>query len=221
MIRTNCTLLLAACAVFASAPAVAQDGGFSVGVTGGSLGIGPEVGYRMSETLAVRANATFFNFSRSVDSDDIVYDGDLKLQSFGAMVDLHPFGSGFRISAGARISDNGVDLAATPTQLVEVGDEDYTPSEIGTLSGKVETNGFAPTATIGWGGGLTKGLKLGVDIGVMLQGSPTIENLSATGTLRNDPDFLASLADEEIEIEEDIDFLKLYPIVQLSIGYRF
>ncbi len=137
------------------------------------------------------------------------------------MIDLHPFGGGFRISGGARISENRVVLAATPTQTVEIGDEEFTPAEIGTLSGSVEPNSLAPTATVGWGGGLTKGLKLGVDIGVMLQGSPELENFSTTGTLRNDPDFVLALADEEVEIEDDIKFLKFYPVVQLSIGYRF
>lgn len=221
MISRKCASFLAFCAALAATPAMAQEGGFSAGVTGGTLGVGPEVGYRISEKLAVRANATFFNFSRSVDSDDVVYDGDLELQSFGAIIDLHPFGGGFRISGGARISENRVNLAATPTQSVEIGGEEYTPAEIGTLSGSVEPSNIAPTATIGWGGGLTRGLKFGVDVGVMFQGSPEVEDFVATGTLRNDPDFLLALAAEEEQIEEDINFLKLYPIVQLSIGYRF
>lgn len=116
-------LLLTACATIAvAAPAAAQtqSGGVSVGVTGGTLGIGPELGYR-GNSFGVRANATFLGIGRDVDSDGINYDGDLKLRSFGAMVDFYPFGGGFRISPGARITRNRVELVATPTEDVRSG----------------------------------------------------------------------------------------------------
>lgn len=205
-----------------STSAIAQDaGGVTVGVTGGTLGIGPEASYRFSKSVGVRGNLTFLNVDRSVDSDDIEYNGDLKLGSGGVMVDFHPLGNGFRLSAGARVNSNKVRLRATPTADVEVGDETYSPSEIGTLSGTVKANDFAPTLTVGWGGGLTKGLKVGVEAGAMFHGSPRVRNLSANGSLASDPDFQASLRDESDEIEDDIDKYKIYPVVQLSIGYRF
>src|SRR5690606_34476538 len=119
-------LLLALPLGLAASPALAQDeGGVSLGVTGGTLGIGPEVGYRISNNFGVRASATFLGISHDVESDDVTYKGDLDLQSFGATIDLHPFGGGFRLSAGARISDNKVKLAATPTGDVEIGDDSY------------------------------------------------------------------------------------------------
>ena len=215
-------LVCASMVLAMSTSAIAQDtGGVTVGVTGGTLGIGPEASYRFSKSVAVRGNLTFLNVDRSVDSDDIEYNGDLKLGSGGVMADFHPFGNGFRVSAGARINSNKVRLRATPTADVEVGDETYSPSEIGTLSGTVKANDFAPTLTVGWGGGLTKGLKVGVEAGAMFHGSPRVRNLSASGSLASDPDFQASLRDESDEIEDDIDKYKIYPVVQLSIGYRF
>jgi hypothetical protein len=215
------TILLAA-ALAASAPAAAQSaGGFMLGITGGTLGIGPEATYRMSETVGLRANGTFFNFDRDVDSSDVTYNGKLKLQSFGAMVDVHPFGGSFRISGGARIGNNKVRLRATPTQNVEVGDETYTPAQIGTLSGDVEANDFAPTLTLGWAGGLTPGVKLGIEAGAMFQGSPKVRNLRASGSFASNPALLASLAEEQREIEDDIDGFKVYPVLQIALGYRF
>lgn len=204
-------------------PAAAQDDGkIAAGITAGSLGIGPEVSFRPSETFGLRANATFFGLSKDVESDGILYNGSLDLQSFGAMVDVYPFGGGFRISAGARISQNEVGLRATPTdQEIEVGDDTFTAAEVGTLTGRVEANDFAPTLTLGWAGGRSRGLKFGVDAGVMFQGAPSVAELSGNGTLANDPDFRDALADERAEIEADIDSFKLYPILQFSIGYRF
>jgi hypothetical protein len=125
------------------------------------------------------------------------------------------------LSPGARISKNRVDLLATPTGSVEVGDTTYTAAQVGVLTGRVEPKSFAPTLTLGWGGGLSKGLKFGVDAGVMFQGSPKVTQLSATGTAANTAGFQTALAQERAEIEDDIDKFKLYPILQLSLGYRF
>jgi len=206
----------------AASPAMAQDeGGLSLGVTGGTLGIGPELGYRASRNFGARASATFLGISRDVESDDVNYNGDLDLQSFGAVIDLYPFGGGFRLSAGARISDNKVKLTATPTGDVEIGDDSYTSAEVGTLTGRVEPKDFAPTLTIGWGGGLTRGVKFGADIGVMFQGTPKVTELNASGSLANTPEFKESLARERAEIEDDIDGFKFYPVLQFSLGYRF
>lgn len=222
MRMTISAALAAALGLGLTAPAMAQDeGGISIGVTGGTLGVGPEVGYRVSKNFGVRANATFLGVSHDAESDGVDYQGDLDLQSYGAMVDVYPFGGGFRLSGGARISDNKVDLVGAPSGEVEIGDDTYTAAEVGTLTGRVEANEFAPTLTIGWGGGLTRGLKFGIDAGVMFQGTPKVTELNASGTAADDPDFQASLAAERAEIEDDIDNFKLYPVLQFSLGYRF
>ena len=215
-------LLAAGAAGLAVAPANAQTqpAHTTVGMTGGTLGIGPQVAYRMSGTVGVRANATFFGLGREVDSDGVNYDGDLKLRSFGGSVDIYPMGGGFRISPGLRISSNRVELDAEPTEDVEIGDNVYTPEEIGSISGEVEARKLAPTLTVGWGGGMGGGLKFGFDAGVMFQGSPEVTELSTTGTL-SDPELQADIERERSEIEQDLDNYKYYPIVQLSLGYAF
>src|ERR1044072_1671527 len=73
-----------------------DDARLKAGITAGTLGIGPEVSYRLSERLGVRGNVTFLSISRDIESDDITYDGKLKLQSGGVMLDVYPFGGGFR-----------------------------------------------------------------------------------------------------------------------------
>lgn len=214
------SILLAAMCI--AMPSLAHaDPGVTAGVTGGTLGVGPEVSYRFSDKVALRGNATFLGVNENVDSDGVNYDGNLKLGSGGAMVDFHPFGSAFRLSAGARINDNKVTLDAMPTADVEIGDEIYTAAEVGSLSGEIEANSFAPTLTLGVGGGKDRGFKFGLDAGIMLQGSPEVTRLDATGLLASDPDFQAELAAERAEIEADIENFKLYPILQIGLGYRF
>lgn len=217
-------ILASIAAAGAASPAGAQStgraGSASVGITGGTLGIGPEVDYRVSDLVAIRANGTFLSASHDVDSDDISYNGKLKLSSVGAMLDFYPTQSGFRLSAGARASSNKVRLRATPTGDVEVGDVVYTPAEVGVLSGDVKANSLAPTLTLGWSGGAARGVSFGFEAGGMFHGSPKVRNLKATGLLATDPDFQEQLAIESRELEDDIDY-KIYPIVQVSLGYRF
>lgn len=218
-------LLPSILAAIMATPAIAQEQAsqFSVGVSGGTLGIGPEVSARVSPVLALRANATFLSFGHSVDGEDIDYDGDLKLASGGATVDVHPFANGFRISGGVRYNKNKVKLTATPEtgESVEVGGTTYTGAQIGRLNGDVRVKEFAPTLTLGYAGGLTKGLKFGIDAGVMFEGKPRIRNLRATGPIAATPSFQQALAREEQDIRDDVEKYDIFPIAQLPIGYAF
>lgn len=201
----------------------AQDAssGVTVSVSGGTLGVGPEIGYRPSPTLGLRASATFLGLSHDVDVDDINYQGDLKLRSWGASADLYPFESAFRISAGLRSSRNRVDLVASPAQPVSIGGMTYTPEEIGTIAGEVRAQKVAPTFTLGVARNRRTGLAWSIDAGVMLHGEPRTERLRATGRLADNPIFQDDLARERGEIEDEVDNYKIFPIVQLAVGYTF
>jgi len=217
--------LLTAAGLLAT-PVLAQDAAddravFSVGVTGGTLGIGPEVGGRFSDMIGARANATFLGVNANLDSDDIKYDGNLRLRSYGVMLDVYPMGGHFRISGGARINQNRVRVEATPTTTVEVGDDEYTPAQIGTLRGRAEVKKFAPALTLGWSGLRRRGFSFGFDAGVLFQGSARVREFTATGAAQNNATFRADLERERLELQDDVDDYKIYPIVQFTIGYRF
>jgi hypothetical protein len=213
-----------AAAMLAAAPACAQDRASSlgVGVSGGTLGVGPELNFR-GETIGVRGSATFLNYGRNVESDGVDYDGDLKLRSFGGSVDVYPGGGGFRISPGVRISRNRVNLRAAPgaTTSVEIGDVTYTGAQIGVITGEVRPKRLAPTLTVGYGSGRGSGLYFGLDAGVMYQGSPKVRELSVTGPLSTNAAFQTQLTRERGEIEDEVDNYKFYPVLQLGLGFRF
>ena len=193
----------------------------TVAVTGGTLGIGPEIGYRLSPVIGLRASASFLGFGHDIDVEDINYHGDAKLRSFGANADVYPFQNAFRISGGFRVSSNRVDLVATPTEPVRVGNTTYTPDEIGTIDGKIRARKFAPTFTVGVAKNRSKGFAWSLDAGVMLHGRPRTYDVVATGQLANNPFLQEDLARERAEIEDKVDNYKIYPIVQLSVGYAF
>jgi hypothetical protein len=212
------SLVVAAALLATATAASAQDAGhISLGVTGGTLGIGPEAGYRFSNTVGVRANATFLSISHGFDSDDVEYDGKVKLKSGGAMVDVFPFGGGFFVSGGARINGNKGRAVATPTAPQEIGGRVYTPAQIGTLRGRAETKNFAPQLTLGYGGGLRSGFTFGFEAGALFQGRVRLPSFTAS----NSGISAADLEAERADLQDDIDDYKVYPIVQLRIGYRF
>jgi hypothetical protein len=218
-------ILLAAASV--ATPAMAQDTAGEDGavvtaaVTAGTLGIGPDVGFRFSDHVGVRASATFLNVGATFDSDDLEYDGDLKLKSFGAMVDVYPFGGSFRISGGARINKNRAAVRATPTGTFELGDAQYTQAQVGVLTGRADVKDFSPALTLGWGGSKRRGLFFMSEAGVLFQGAARLREFTATGTAATNAAFRADLERERQSLQDDIDKVKVYPILQIGIGYRF
>ncbi len=218
--RVAAVALLALGAIPAGVSA-AEGGQWHAGVSGGTLGISPEVGYRFGSHGGLRLNGGFFDYDRSEEIDDIDYDGTLKLNSVGLMADWFPFGGSFRLSAGARSNGNKIDLLADPTTNVEIGDETFTPEQVGRLTGGVEFRNFTPALTLGWGGKLGKGFTMGFEAGVLMQGSPKV-NLAASGGLLSDqPGFLAELENERAQAEEDARDFKLWPVIQLHFAWRF
>ena len=220
----------ALCGSFALAlPAAAQTGPadadpsstVSVAVSAGSLGIGPEVGFRFSDHVGIRGGASFLNVNGSFESDDADYDGSIKLKSFGGMVDVYPFGGNFRVSGGARINRNAVEVSATPSGETVLGNNDYTAAQVGTLSGRAEPNKISPALTLGWSGKNRRGFMFGFEAGALFQGAMKLDTLNATGTARNDATFRQDLEIERQSLQDDIDKVKVYPILQFAIGYRF
>ncbi|HEX8486816.1 hypothetical protein [Sphingomonas sp.] len=209
----------------APASAPGDRGVISAAVTAGTLGIGPEVGFRFSDHIGVRGSATFFGVSSDFDSDDITYRGKLKLKSFGAMLDVHPFGGAFRVSAGARINRNRVNVSATPgpnnTGTVTVGDEDFTAAQVGTLSGRATVKKVSPALTLGWAGKNQPGLFFLAEAGVLFQGAARLRDFRASGSASTNPRFTAALERERRDLQDDVDKVKVYPILQFGIGYRF
>jgi len=220
-----CVAVLVSC--LALSPASASEGQFRVGVTGGTLGVGPEIAYRLNSRVGVRANATFLSFGHSVHSGDVDYDGHARLGSGGAMIDLFPFKGGFRLSAGARVNGNRVDVTGKPMNASYViNGTRYSLGEIGTLSTDTALKSVAPMATIGWAGRMHRGFTFGVEAGALFQGTAHINPLRYTGLLADTNDRRAMMLRRDIEaertrVQNDINDYKVYPVLQFSIGYRF
>ena len=220
--RSNAILLLVLSVLFSCAMGCADSRGLAVSGKVGTLGLGGDLtaGITSNVNARVGINAGSLGFQGS--PQDVEYDVDLDFLSFPALLDWHIFDDSFRISAGVLINQNEIGLLALPTTSVIIGGTEYTPAEIGTLSGGVDFEPVAPYIGIGWGNALDPDKKWGFtcDFGVAYTGSPNVA-VSASGSLASDPAFQADLAREVNDIEDKLSNYKFYPVISVGLFYRF
>ncbi len=206
----------------------AQAVEWAVDAHAGLLGAGIGGAIKLTRNINVRFGFNSLDLSDLVDEieDDggIQYsDPEIQLDNQYGLIDFHPLGGGFRLSAGVILNSNEVTAGA---QIVDNQTDfgDVTGGLVGTrVDAKVDFDSVAPYVGIGWGNAIGRrgGLKVGLDLGLMLQGSPNVDiNVSGAGADLNliDQD---DIDIEEREFEEEIEDADVWPVIQLSIGYHF
>jgi len=197
--------------------------GLSLGVKAGTLGAGVEVEAQMSETLSGRLGLNYFSYSYDGTESDNEYDLDATLQTFGALLDWHPFANAFRISAGVMINGNELEGDAKPTNgTYNIGGYTYSSSQIDKLTGSVDFNSFAPYVGIGTSTSFGENGCFGFifDLGVMYQGEASV-TLSAEGPMAGNQTFLNNLKKEEQDLQDDLSDYEWYPVISVGLIYRF
>ncbi len=187
-----------------------------------TLGLGGEASAKLSDGLILRLGGNYLAVGTSKALDDVSYDLDLTFANAGGALDLHPFGNGFLISAGVYWNGNGLELNATPTTGVTIGNTTFSPAQIGRLDGEIEFNPVAPYLGIGWDGTFfgDGALSFKFRVGLFYMGEPEV-TLRASGSLAGSPTLQADLAREESKIESELDFLGFYPALTIGFTYRF
>lgn len=216
------TITLAALAVGAGWSAQAAQAqvafGGSIGTTGGSV----EVQTQITPQIQLRGGYNYFQYGVDDTFDDIAYDGDLDLTTWGAFVDFRPFSNSFIITAGAYFGDKTLDLAATPTQNVDIGNQTFTPAQVGTLGLAADLEKTAPFVGIGWDTTFQNtGIGFKFIAGAMFTGSPDVDLTASGGSLSNDPNFQDQLEIEEQNLQDDINDFEVYPVIQAGLTFSF
>lgn len=213
-------------------PGTASAGPLGVAAKAGTLGFGVEADYVITDKLSVRGQLNGYDYDYTTDEDDIEYDGQLELSSYGVLLDWHPMGGAFRLSLGGYVNNNELSGTASGAGEYDIGDETYTvePGDSLRLNTSIELgDGFAPYAGLGWGHSPANqgGILFSFELGVLMQGSPSVA-LDARGTVNGgaidvatDPTVQAELRKEEANLEEDLKDFELYPVISLGLGYRF
>lgn len=205
--------VLTAAAFAPTADAQTIGARYSVGPLLTSTGFGVSGSARFSERFSASAEFSLAP-TPDVDIDDIEgldYSFDLSVRSLVVMGHYHPFGGGFALGLGGFFGGYGLEGSATPTESVFIGDEEYTPQELGTVTGDFSVGGPGLMLEIG-----RRGTGFNIGLGLVVPAS-TSAALSVSGVVGDDPAFRENA---EAEVEDIEDTLAVVPVLPyLRIGY--
>ncbi|MGJ5675970.1 MAG: transposase [Nostochopsis sp.] len=207
-----------------------QSSGFALTGKVGTLGIGIEGTAAISPNFNGRLGFNYFNFGVDVDKNNIKYDADVELLSMSGLLDWFPSSrSQFHITGGLIYNKSRVDAVARSGTL-DIGGVDFSLASVGQIKGEAKfPNTIAPYIGIGYGNPVKRGQRFNfsIDLGVMFPGSPEV-NLNATdlaaGLLKQpmvEQLLDEAIAKEEKDIEDDLSWLNIYPILSIGFSYQF
>jgi len=195
---------------------------FAVGLTAGTIGLGAETTTNISEKLNARGVVAGFNYSKNgAQGTDVTYEATAKLLNAGLLLDYYPFTNGLRLTVGGFYNGTKVDLKGTPTagSTYTFNNVTYTAAQVGDLNAEVKYKKVMPYVGFGFGNTMTgSNFTFGMDIGAMI-GKPTA-SLTATNPT-NDATLASNVAIEEQKLKDETGKLPFYPVVTLSLAYRF
>ena len=201
---------------------------FSVAVRVSTLGIGVEGSVLVAPNIALRAGYNGYNYSRSVTSQGVQYDGKLKLSSVPVLADAYPSKTGsFHLSAGLLFNSSSITATGKPSgQTYTFNGMTYSAADVGTLDGRVTFSKTSPYLGIGFGkpsGG--SALQFLFDVGVVFQGKPHLSLSRSGGIAITDPtlsDMInAAIAAQRDKSQSDANKLQYYPVVSVGFAYHF
>lgn len=207
--------------VASTATGLLVDGKFTVGGNVGTLGPSAEVGYKVNDFFAVRGVHSLglsYEDTFTYDSQDV--DFSVGAQGSGLMLDFHPFGGGMRLSGGLWKTDIGADFATDYTVSDNNGN-----SRTFALSGDLSLPSNAPSATIGWQGGIGDRITIGAEFGAIMTGGSKLTT-AIDGDFTDVPQSERDKVDDELrnlenEINEYTEYLNFYPVANLGVTFRF
>lgn len=216
--------LTAGAAIAATLPITANAEG-KIAASGdiGTLGGNLELKAQINDFFDIRGGYNYFVLDADETYSGISYGGDLDMSGFGAYLDFRPFKNSFVISAGAHFGDKEIDLQASATENITIGDQTFTPDQAGVLDLKAEMDGTSPFLGLGFDTTFQGEGAWGYKIlaGVLMTGEPVVTLESRDGEFSTDATFLAELEKERQIIEDDVQDFEYYPVLQAGLSYRF
>lgn len=212
------------CLAFA-APARAQ---WAPDVNIGTLGAGAGATIALTASSSLRLGVAGWSFTRHISESDVDYHAKLKLANAPILLDWHPGGGWFRLSAGIVANDDQASLQGVPSSnaTFTFGGTTYTASEVGSATGTVKVRSVAPYLGIGFGNplGQDTNWSFSTDFGAMYLGKPkaTLDVTCSSSITAATCAQLQSDADAELDqLNDAIGRFKWYPVLQFHIGKKF
>lgn len=204
----------------------AANADFGVGVKAGTLGIGLEGRWQPLPWLDLRAGINQYDFDTDGSQAGINYDGVLALDNYYVTGNLRFPLSPFRLTAGAFVNNNELQLTSQDTlgNDFSIGGDTFTAADVGALQSITSFGETAPYVGVGYDFEVFGKVGLNLDFGVLWQGEPSV-SLIATGFDTAPVQVQAllgpALLAEQIELEDEVSDYKAWPVASLSFVYNF
>ena len=199
--------------------------GLALGPKFGSTGIGADLVFGINPYVNLRGGFNYGTFSLNTSLDGVDYDFDVDMQTFPLLVDIHPFGGHFHISAGLYLQPGTkADIEGTPTGNEQIGEHTYPPDVIGTLFGTIEVkNDVAPYLGIGFGNPVNEEqlLTFMLDLGLVFQSYDVSLTSNGAGMTTLHDTFRQDLVLEEQNMQDDLDSFRIFPVLTLGLLWHF
>jgi hypothetical protein len=212
---------------------------FGAGVS--TLGVSVSLARSITRSTDLRVAGDFFSYSLTLENAGVNYDGNIDFRSVHAQVDWAPFRRhSFHVSPGV-IFANGNQLNGSGTvpggTSITVNDTNYYSDAADPLrgTGAVTFNRVGPMVTVGWGSWIPregKHFSFPFELGFAYTGQPKIglnvqgsvcENADSTNcsTVNTDPTFQENLNAQIKKVENDISFIRFFPLISGGVAYKF
>lgn len=210
-------------AVVPSSARASEDERVAAGALAGTRGLGLEGQFAWGEHIVLRGTVQSVRWRHEGVYDGADYVADLSAPTVGAFADLHPFASGFLVSAGVYLGEPDIDLVAQARRTVRINGVRYTRAQIGTVSGTIQVNGAAPFVGVGYNSLFRSDSRWGLRalVGASFTGTPRVTLQSTGGTLSSSRLFQAQIAREAQAVEDDLSDYKAFPVVEIGLTRRF
>ena len=208
-----------------------------VGLRLSSLGPGADFGFALARRINIRGGFNYFSYSQNFTNSGVHYTGSLKFQSGEAHVDYFLWKS-IHVSPGLLFSGSDLvsgKLAVPGGQTFTLSNTDYTSNPANPIAGNgaLKFNNVAPSILFGIGDVVPRGnrrFSILFEVGGAFRGTPTVK-LNFTGSacdanglncqnITSDPSFQTNVAAQQTKFNNDISFLKFFPIISGGISFR-
>ena len=221
-----------------AAPAAAAPP-FAAGVRAGTTGLGVDLVARAGERANVRLAAGSFGYDTTISTGSRDYDTEIDVASGLLLLDWYPGAGGFRVSLGAGWNGTEAEVSSPLLQGVPIEPPGFmlpgfqfpdVGLDFGTVSGTARGEEVVPALLVGWGNPFRGGRwKVSFEVGAIYQGEPEVDLTVDTSLqfpeipgLPGGQDLLELLAaQEERELERELEDYTVLPVVSLSLTYSF
>ena len=208
-------------------------------VTVGTQGLGMDVGYSFNKYLKLRVRGTMLSFDHNDTWNDMEMKARFKSKSCGLILDVHPFGGSFRLSAGLnaaplRVEADGNLDSDLPRGSYYLGGYEVRATDVGSIRGRYKWDTMQPYFGFGWScsskskhawfftadigvnvigkGKLSVGYSGDVQYRSMGSGDwKPMDSSTLENIIRDEGDAFFEIADKIV----------IYPVIHLGVGCRF